>query len=169
MLLREFDRFSMTLRGVQIDSELPTGRVVVTESSAGQHSFQILSDQAYDYIETGPALAAASPADTAPLYFRTLAQRQLFSRHCLEMLCALQRAPTYLDLNWRGDQLARIHALYLIKKAGTLKLNDTELCLVLAWCNINPEPLRTPPPVATTCRRIADLMQRSVANLLIVT
>jgi fructokinase len=169
LILREFERFSMTAQGVQIDSERPTGRVRVTQSLAGPHSFQILSDQAYDFIESAPAIAAALPADTAPLYFGSLAQRCVSSRRTLALLSALWRAPTYLDLNWRSEQIARAPALELIEKTDTLKLNDTELRLVLAWCDINSESLRSAPPVAITCPQIADLMPRCRANLLIVT
>jgi fructokinase len=169
LLLREFERFSMTLQGVQIDSERPTGRVLITEASAGQHSFQILADQAYDFIESAPALAAALPADTAPLYFGTLAQRRVTSRRSLAMLNESRRASTYLDLNWRSERISRAHVLDLIEKTDTLKLNDTELRLVLTWYNINFEVPRLPTPVAVTCPQVADLMQRGSTDLLIVT
>ena len=128
----EFARFGMSQAGLQMDAVRQTGRVVV-ERSAGAHRFIILPDQAYDYIEAGPALAAAAAVNPALLYFGTLAQRHPCARDSLHQLldaCAGQR---YLDLNLRDGQFNERCVFDSLHQADILKVNEEELQSLFHW------------------------------------
>ena len=128
----EFTRFGMSQAGLQIDAERPSGRVVV-ERSADGHRFIILPDQAYDYIEAGPALAAVAAVNPALLYFGTLAQRNPRSRDSLDQLfdaCACRR---YLDLNLRDGQVDERGVFDSLHQADILKVNEDELQHLFNW------------------------------------
>ncbi len=74
----------MTVAGIQSDSHYPTGRILIKPGENGRgHQFEILADQAYDFID--PAAAAAiSSVEPGLVYFGTLAQRSHLSRSALE-------------------------------------------------------------------------------------
>lgn len=167
-VLQECQRFGLSRRGIQIDPQHPTGTVQVSESASGQHRFEILPDQAYDYIDAEAALQALPTAGRAPLYFGSLAQRAAANRASLSRLRAACRAPGFLDLNWRDGHVAEAQALELIACANVIKLNDVELQQVLGWCGIEAAPA-TPPPAGTRWPQIARFMERGVAGRLIVT
>ncbi|WP_238314850.1 hypothetical protein, partial [Methylobacterium crusticola] len=63
----------MDLSGLQYDTLYPTGQVRI-EIKGNKHSFKILSDQAYDYIDEQEALDAL-PNDAALLYHGSLITR----------------------------------------------------------------------------------------------
>ena len=122
----EFGRFGMSQAGLQIDAARPTGRVVV-ERSAGGHRFIILPDQAYDYIEAGPALTAMAAVNPALLYFGTLAQRNPCSRDSLHQLFDACAGKTYLDLNLREGEVNEACVFDSLHQADIVKVNEEEV------------------------------------------
>ena len=158
-IVREFERFAMTIDGMQIDIDHPTGAVDVVESPTG-HAFEILRDRAYDYIEPDASLIEAQRGAPSPLYFGTLAQRAQLSRHSLASWRAASDAPTFLDLNWRDGHVDRDYALELLASVDTLKLNDDELRMVLAWFDAPGDTSHASPREGDASPQVAALMER---------
>lgn len=148
LIRAEFARFGMSEAGLQIDPAEETGRVVVERSADGQgHRFIILPDQAYDYIDTAPALAALEAARPATLYFGTLAQRHPRARTSLHALLAASGARRYLDLNVRAGQVNERCVYESLHRADLLKVNEDELRELFGWyTHTNPgtEDLASP-------------------------
>ena len=128
----EFERFGMSEAGLQVDPREATGRVVV-ERSAGGHRFIILPDQAYDYVETRPALAALADAQVAVVYFGTMAQRHECSRGSLRAMLEASKALRYLDLNVRDGQVTERIAHESLHLADVVKVNEDELKDLFSW------------------------------------
>jgi fructokinase len=126
-------RFGMNTAGVQVDADRPTGRVLVERSAdGGSHRFTILENQAYDFIEAGPALAAVAERAPDTLYFGTLAQRAPQSQKTLARLMEATTAHRYLDLNVRAGVTERcvFHSLHA---ADVVKVNEEELQDLFGW------------------------------------
>lgn len=128
----EFSHFGMTQAGLQVDPVKPTGRVVVERDGDG-HRFIIQPDQAYDYIEPAPALAALQAAHPGTLYFGTLAQRSSGSRGTLQALLGATRAQRYLDLNVREGQVTERCVYESLHQADIVKVNEEELQALFDW------------------------------------
>jgi len=114
--------WGMTTAGLQMDSAHPTGEVRVS-LQAGQPSFDILPERAYDHI-----WADAMPAmDPSLFYHGSLALRLPESAAALDQLLRRHAAPVFMDVNlrppwWDRDQLGR-----LLDRARWVKINDHEL------------------------------------------
>jgi fructokinase len=128
----EFARFGMSEAALQVDERGATGRVVV-ERNADGHRFIILPDQAYDYVETAPALAALAEAQPQVIYFGTLAQRHEQSRATLRAMLDASGAQRYLDLNVREGQVTERLAHESLKLADIVKVNEDELKDLFRW------------------------------------
>ncbi|MYM33648.1 fructokinase [Duganella sp. FT94W] len=128
----EFTRFGMSEAGLQVDERGATGRVVV-ERNADGHRFIILPDQAYDYVETAPALAALAAARPRVIYFGTMAQRHEQSRATLRAMLEASDAQRYLDLNVREGQVTERIAHESLKLADIVKVNEDELKDLFRW------------------------------------
>jgi fructokinase len=128
----EFERFGMSEAGLQIDPREATGRVVVERNVDG-HRFIILPDQAYDYVETAPALAALATAQPGVIYFGTMAQRHERSRGSLRAMLEASTAQRYLDLNVRDGQVTERIAHESLHLADVVKVNEDELQDLFSW------------------------------------
>jgi fructokinase len=118
--------WGLDVSGVQRDPGRPTGIVRVTLSS-GQPSFDIVPDQAYDFIADEPVRTVLANESVAMMYHGSLALRGPDSRATAEALRALTGAPVFIDVNlrppwWRADILANC-----LRGATWVKLNDNEL------------------------------------------
>jgi fructokinase len=132
----EFERFGLSMAGLQVDAALPTGVVRVgrcTDGDGGGHRFTILPHQAYDAIEAGPAMAALAAAAPATLYFGTLAQREPQSRDALTGLLAATAACRYLDLNVRAGHVTERCVFASLHAADIVKVNEEELLDLFGW------------------------------------
>lgn len=142
-------RCGLSQNGLQEDAVHPSGRVLVMQDDAkdnSSHRFQILPDQAYDYIDaTAVRHAVAQFSRTHPvgmIYFGSLAQRSLVSRQSLHDLLASIDAQNsrggepkilkYLDLNLRDGQFLDSTIADSLGCADIVKLNEDELLYVLA-------------------------------------
>lgn len=132
LICDEFARFGMSEAALQVDERGATGRVVV-ERNAGGHRFIILPDQAYDYVDTAPALAALAAAQPEVIYFGTLAQRHEQSRTALRAMLEATPAQRYLDLNVREGQVTERIAHESLKLADIVKVNEDELKDLFRW------------------------------------
>jgi len=114
----------MDLSGIQRDADHPTGQVAVT-LAAGQPSYAILPDQAYDHIAT-----PAARAGVALIYHGTLALRHPSSRAALAQVCADTGAPVFVDVNLRDPWWDEPTVRARLDAARWCKLNDQELALL---------------------------------------
>lgn len=120
-ILQLMQRWDMQKGGVQRDAKHPTGRVEI-KMDGKQHTFEILPEQAYDYIEL----------DTMPhspfglLYFGSLIQRSSQSRDSLQRLQE-RSIPCFVDINLRQGCWTPDIVVESVKQARWLKINDEEL------------------------------------------
>ena len=122
----EFERFAMSAQGLQLDPMEETGRVIVERSGEG-HRFIILPGQAYDFIDTGAALAAVREVEPQAVCFGTLAQRGERSREALFALLGASTATRFLDLNLRTGQCDNDCLDRSLSAADIVKANEEEL------------------------------------------
>jgi len=122
--------WGMDTSGLQRDSERPTGAVQV-RLSAGQPSFDILPEQAYDYIDSDQAGAALAGEPLALFYLGTLANRGLVSRETMAALRARAGVPSFVDINLRAPWWDDTILAAALQDARWVKLNDEELSAVV--------------------------------------
>lgn len=118
--------WSMALRGLQLDSQHPTGTVDVS-FDAGEPAYDIVDQRAYDFIDA--TLLPPLP-ESGVLYHGSLALRNSVSRHALETLCQDSDLPVFIDVNLRAPWWQRDAVLAMLQQARWAKLNADELaCL----------------------------------------
>jgi len=125
-LLDAMQRYDMQTIGVQCDQRRPTGQVAV-EMTDGGHRFEILPDQAYDYIHPAVARMVALAERPELVYFGTLAQRQPVSRRALSAVLACSDAPRLLDINLRQPWFDAVVVRRSLELADWVKVNAEEL------------------------------------------
>ena len=115
--------WGMDLIGLQTDPEHPTGTVRI-RIEGGEPSFDILPDQAYDYIDSRllPKLEAASL-----LYHGSLILRAPTSAQTLQTLRADSGLPVFLDVNLRAPWWDQETVHSSMRGARWIKLNEDEL------------------------------------------
>jgi fructokinase len=112
--------WGMADANLQTDPEHPTGTVQVTFSN-GEPAYQILDQQAYDYI-------AEPTAITAPLlYHGTLALRYATSAQALQALAARLDCTVFIDVNLRAPWWQAEQVKTWLAAADWVKLNEDEL------------------------------------------
>ena len=112
--------------GIQIDALHPTGQVMV-HMEGYEHRFEILPQQAYDYIHAGMARMITLAMRPKLIYFGTLAQRHAISAQALTMLIRSSKAPRLLDINLRKPWYDRLTIERSLKRANLAKINQEEL------------------------------------------
>jgi len=122
-------RFDMDIHGVQRDDRYPTGQVRV-HLKEDTHVFEILPQQAYDFIDADTAQHVAGAAAPALSYFGTLAQRHSVSRAALTRLLARTDTPIFLDINLRAPWYDEAVIRESLRRADVAKLNNEELDIV---------------------------------------
>lgn len=125
-VLRTMGAWGMDTQGVQVDPDHPTGRVRV-KLEGGQPSFDILPDQAYDFVEAGPAVDGLDNTGAALLYHGSLCARNEVSRETLVQLRRRHALPVFVDVNLRSPWWTKERIGELVAGARWVKLNDHEL------------------------------------------
>ena len=128
-LIRLMQDAGMTVSGVQSDPHYPTGRVLIQPGENGYgHQFEILADQAYDFIDPVMAATAASSIRPDLVYFGTLVQRNDLSGSALEAVFRhTPRIPRLLDINLRKPWYTRDTVRHSLTRADHVKVNEDEL------------------------------------------
>ena len=116
----------MDASGLQLDSLHPTGKVSITMSGKN-HSFEIIPDQAYDYIDQG---ALPPLPDSTLFYHGSLAARSPVSAQTLAFLNTRYAGKRLVDVNLRSPWWQQQQVLELVDGAWLAKLNDEELQLL---------------------------------------
>jgi fructokinase len=119
--------WGMQTSGLQLDTVHPTGEVRVSIEH-GEPSYDIVTGQAYDYIDSAflPDTESASLA-----YHGTLALRNPPSAQALDKLLVDPHPPVFLDINLRPPWWSKATAERILGRANWLKLNQHELAALL--------------------------------------
>lgn len=128
--LTAMHQWGLDTRAVQIDSHHTTGNVVVSSENKDNH-FEIKSDQAWDYISSSLALEWLKDLPCSLLYVGSLAQRHSVSYKTLQQLVKEIKLPLFVDINLRPPWVDNDVIEQNLKAARWLKLNDSELALLL--------------------------------------
>lgn len=121
----------LSLRFLEVDSQYPTGTVVVHLTDKGQPSYEIVEKVAWDQIEAGRSvLDFARTVDL--FYFGSLAARGNSNRTALHALLDIlpENCLRVFDLNLRAPFYDRETIEPLLGQTDIFKLNDDELFIV---------------------------------------
>lgn len=133
LTLQRIQELSLSVKGIQQDSALPTGQVVITIGPDNEPSFDIVAPAAWDAIEEPDP--SCTPAAPFHLVFGTLAQRSVTSRSAIRSLWKKADIKFY-DVNLRPPFTPAEIVLDSLSAADVVKLNDHELRTVAAWKNV---------------------------------
>lgn len=117
----------MDTDGLQVCADRPTGRVEI-QLEEGQPRYDIVRDQAYDFIES-PDLANRKD-DFALLYHGSLAWRSERSRTTLRNLISTSKLARFVDVNVRQPHFELAWLEELLPGASWVKVNDDELAMI---------------------------------------
>jgi len=123
-------RWGMRTDGLQEDSEHPTGIVTITTRN-GQPQYQIVPEQAYDYINDADSTTVVGRAGVRILYHGTLALRG-HSSAALTRLRELRPNQVFLDLNLRSPWWQPETVRACIELADVVKCNQEEFQQIAA-------------------------------------
>ena len=125
-VLATMNEWGMDVAGVQQDRKYPTGAVAV-HLHPGGHSFEILPDQAYDFIDATGALDVIGARPARLLYCGTLITRGPVSRRTLDRIRTQTGLPVFVDINLRTPWWTREGVKSILRDARWAKLNDEEI------------------------------------------
>ncbi len=126
VVLRLMQEWGMSTEAVQLDPEHSTG-VVAVQMVNGEPQYNILPDQAYDFIDADVALTSLQPETAGLIYHGSLVLRNATSRAALLRVLDETRLPVFLDLNIRDPWWNPAHTVSLLRRATWVKLNGDEL------------------------------------------
>ena len=121
-LLQAMGEWGMETGGVQQDARHATGKVMIS-LRAGEPSYEILADAAYDFID--PAALGEAPCDT--LYHGSLGLRNAAALSALDRLKGRSPQRIFMDVNLRDPWWRRETVLGWVAQADWVKLNQHEL------------------------------------------
>lgn len=117
--------WDMDTAGLQQDAHHPTGSVRIAMQGT-QHRFDILPQQAYDFIDADLALPLMQQQPISLLYFGSLIDREPVSRQTLQQLRSLA-IPLFSDINLRAPWWQPEGVASLLQGVNWVKLNDEEI------------------------------------------
>ena len=171
ILLDEFDRFGLSMAGLQRDAVLPTGHVDV-HFDAQSHRFDIAENAAWDALSTNLALDVTVQCQPKIICFGTLAQRAPQSQHAIAGVLDLVKtlgAVRVLDLNLRANLADLATVDFSLRHADVVKVNDIELAQLLSWFVPNYTKNNAAPRSPTYRDAIKNLLRQYPLQQLIVT
>lgn len=128
-ILEHMQAWGMDCSGIQRDSTHPTGTVQVNLRE-GQPTFDILPEQAYDFIELSTVEELLVATEIALLYHGSLAWRSATSKQTLEWLRTHTAWPVFLDINLRSPWWSLTGIDRILHGVRWLKLNQDELLCI---------------------------------------
>ncbi len=138
-LMDEMIMLGLDTQGIQFDTEYPTGCVKVNLQD-GNHTFEILADQAYDHINMAITQETTQSLQVNIAYFGTLALRSIESRLTAEQFLANSHCLKFLDLNLRAPWYTKEIIEFALTQADIVKMNDEELATVAALFEVLGSP-----------------------------
>jgi fructokinase len=125
-ILALMEEWGLDTSGVQIDRQRPTGSVNVELDEAGQPTFSIRPDQAYDYLDPRVDIEALLGGAPGLLYHGTLIVRSEVSCEALFAYRGASAAPVFLDINLRAPWWSEQSVGRALLGARWVKLNVDE-------------------------------------------
>jgi fructokinase len=125
----------LSTAGVQRDKNFPTGQVNVTFTPQG-HRFEILDQQAYDFLDEKAALAILNTQTPAMLYLGTLALRNAQTRAVAKKIVEKVNCPIFCDINLRAPWYSAEVIDWVLHIADTVKINHEELAEIVTMLGI---------------------------------
>ncbi|PVV10470.1 MAG: carbohydrate kinase [gamma proteobacterium symbiont of Ctena orbiculata] len=122
VILRSMDQWGMQTEYLQRDEQHLTGRVAIT-LEAGEPSYEIVADVAYDFIDA----ASLGEVQATTLYHGSLGLRNPVAREALHRLKANHPQRIFMDVNLRDPWWQRESVLNWVAEADWVKLNEDEL------------------------------------------
>lgn len=124
-------RWGLDTSAVQLDSTHPTGRVEI-QLSGTAHNFDILPDQAYDFISQEPLKQLLQDSSPRMIYRGTLAMRtENNARTWKELMRQVPAPAVFLDVNLREPWWNMKDLKEALSEATWVKINDEELELLV--------------------------------------
>ena len=130
--------WGMAVENLACDPDYPTGTVQVTINN-GEPDYEILADQAYDFIS--PQQVSAD-RQYSVIYHGTLALRNRVSEQALRDLTARHQGKVFIDVNLRAPWWHKETVNQWLGKAHWAKLNHDELMLLAAQQNTLQDTMR---------------------------
>ena len=147
-ILTAMSEWGMDTRGVQHDAAHATGRVVVSFQD-NEPSYEIVPEQAYDFIDAGLVSELLHEGRYALLYHGSLIARHPAARAALDKLLSAD-IPSFVDINLRDPWWRRQWLVGALQQARWAKLNEHEL-----------RTLASRPDASTTeLKELADELRR---------
>jgi fructokinase len=120
------------VRDLQLDTEYPTGRVMVTLDERGTPQFDILPGVAYDFIASTPSIERFVAEDCRLIYFGSLIQRTPQAARTVHRILHRRSPQTkcLFDVNLRPGCFDAEGLDDSLHETDILKLNDEELTIL---------------------------------------
>ena len=131
--------WGMAIENVQTDPDYPSGTVKVTIDKGEPH-YEILADQAYDFID---ARQLNPHASYSVLYHGTLALRNATSEQTLNEIMARHAGKIFIDVNLRAPWWRKESVNQWLGKADWVKLNQDELMQLASPHNTVQDAMRS--------------------------
>jgi len=180
LILQELEKFNLSTAGVQILPHQRSGAVEVHERDFG-HEFEIMSDSAYDLIDTDTAIKSIESVKIYEtnteheqlLYHGSLGLRAQQSRgtflNLRKHLNAQSNLTVFLDLNWREGHVTPEIAKQILTQSDVIKVSIEELWMLMPWFGTLILPDNKLPEEGCLDYPIQNLMSQLNAKLLLVT
>ncbi len=131
-ILAFLDSHGFDTRDIQVDPDHLTGQVMVDMDDENNHSFQIVTPAAYDFLEYDARLSSLAEQDRGLIYYGSLIQRTRKGARTIHALLSEKQpsVQTFCDINLRPDCWTPESVDTCLKQADLLKLNYEELAVI---------------------------------------
>jgi fructokinase len=119
----------MDTAGLQIDPDAPTGLVDIS-FEGNHHSFDILTDRAYDHVDEASSRGSIANVEVGLAYHGSLILRTRDARQVIDRLLAAMDAPVFVDVNLRDPWWREEDLPILLERARWVKVNEEELKII---------------------------------------
>lgn len=138
-ILQEMAANDLDISGVQRDKNSPTGQVKVTFTPQGHH-FEILNNQAYDFLDEKSAFDVLNTLTPNMLYLGTLALRNAKTRVVANKIIEKLSCPIFCDINLRAPWYSFEVIDWVLNVAHTVKINHEELAKISQMLGLTDAP-----------------------------
>lgn len=138
-VLEHMQNWGMNILGVQKDPDHPTG-IVQVKISDNEPSFEILANQAYDFVDDEKIKQLLSTQKIDIVYHGTLAIRNQQSRKALDQIISSTQAKVFLDVNLRDPWWKEDLLIKSIARCNFLKCNIAELKVISKIVRVSGSP-----------------------------
>ncbi len=138
-LLEELRRRGLSTQWVQVDEQLPTGRVTVDTGNPAHPSYRIHRNVAWDAIRFDDSLSELVQS-AAAVCVGSLAQRSQQSRETILSCLGATPALRVFDVNLRGEFYRKEWIEQTLRRVQIVKLNTDEVSVLFPMLGLPPDP-----------------------------